>query len=61
MGAKRRKSAVGGGGMSKNVGNGFPKDVIPELCLKWRGVVIQIDNSDKAYPGNGLFEESKTR
>lgn len=60
MGAERRKSAVGGGGMNKNVGEGFPKGVIPELRLKWRAVVIQLDNSGKAYPGDGLFEESKT-
>ena len=33
-GAEKRKSAVGGSGMSKCVDGGFPKEVIPELFLQ---------------------------
>lgn len=35
MVSEKRKSAMAGSGMSKNVGEGFPKEVIPGLCLKW--------------------------
>lgn len=42
--------------MNKNVGEGFPKEVVPKLCLKWQ-TVIQIENPGKAYLGENLWEE----
>lgn len=42
--------------MSKSVREGFPKEAVPKLCLKWQ-TVIQIENPGKAYPGENLPEE----
>lgn len=58
MGAERRNSDVGRSRVSKSVREGFPKEVIPILCLKWQKVVIQIENPGKAYPGENLLEET---
>lgn len=57
MGAERRNSDVGRSRVSKSVREGFPKEVIPILCLKWQTVVIQTENPGKAYPGENLLEE----
>lgn len=42
--------------MSKSVGEGFPKDLVRKLCLRWQ-TVIHIENPGKAYPGENLPDE----
>lgn len=48
------------GMMMKNVDEDFPKEVMPELFLKWRSVVIQIGNLGQAYSMDGLLGQCRT-